>query len=108
VHLIGYNKIVYRVEQGMNSSNNVIKLLYFFFRARTQTGDAAAFSVRVRVFAPFLKWLESITVLTEFKSAHLCHLVKNTVEILEVAGLSETSIITNFTRCDICKTLLRV
>jgi len=34
--------------------------------------------------------------------------LKNTVEILEGAGLSETSIITNFTRCDIRKTLLRL
>ena len=106
-HLVGYNKVVYQVEQGMNSSNNNIKLLDFFFRARTQTSDATS-SALICVFAPFLKLVENVTVVTEFKSAVLCHLVTNTVEILEGEGLSETSIITNLTRCDIHKTLLRV
>ena len=106
MHLVNYNKIVYQVKQGMKSGNN-IKLLDFSFRARTQTEEAAVTPVSVCVFA-YLQWLEDVKVVTEFKSVVVCNRVKNTVEILEAACLSETSVITNFTRYYIRKNLLRV
>jgi len=65
----------------MNTINNNVKQTSFFEgglgRGTQQHPPSEC------VFAPFLKWLENVTVLTEFKSTLLCHLVKNTVEILE-------------------------